>query len=83
MGIHRQDFLGSMHEAISYESHPLILSILHQAKGGVMAAEICEEHDGSTVLQVAGEVWEMAGSMITQIKIIEDENRRLKRCSPS
>ena len=36
-------------------------------------------HDLCVVLQVAGEVWGMDASLISQMKAIEEENRRLKR----
>jgi hypothetical protein len=33
-------------------------------------------------LQMAGEVWRMDASLISQMKAMEDENRRLKRMYP-
>jgi hypothetical protein len=36
-----------------------------------------DEH--GLILQVAGQVWGMDASMISQMKALEDENRRLKK----
>ena len=62
-------------------SDPLILSILRQAEGGVAVADLCREHGMSNASFYKW--WAKFGgidaSMITQMKTIEDENRRLKK----
>ncbi len=66
-------------------SDPLILSILRQAEGGIAVAELCREHGMSNASfhKWRAKFGGMDASMITQMKTIEDENRRLKKCSPS
>ena len=62
-------------------SDPLILSILRQAKGGVPVAELCREHgmSNASFYKWRAKFGGMDASMITQMKSIEDENRRLKK----
>ena len=60
---------------------PLILSILRQAEGGVPVAELCREHgmSNASFYKWRAKFGGMDASMITQMKSIEDENRRLKK----
>jgi len=60
---------------------PLILSILRQAEGGVPVAELCREHgmSNASLYKWRAKFGGMDASMITQMKSIEDENRRLKK----
>jgi putative transposase len=62
-------------------SDPLILSILRQAEGGVAVAELCREHgmSNASFYKWRAKFGGMDASMITQMKAIEDENRRLKK----
>ena len=62
-------------------SDPQILSILRQAAGGVPVAELCREHGMSSAsfYKWRAKFGGMDASMITQMKTIEDENRRLKK----
>ena len=62
-------------------SDPLILSILRQAEGGVAVAELCREHgmSNASFYKWRAKFGGMDASMITQIKTIKDENRRLKK----
>ena len=62
-------------------SDPQILSILRQADGGVPVADLCREHGMSSA---SFYTWRakfggMDASMISQMKSIEEENRRLKK----
>jgi putative transposase len=58
-----------------------ILSILRQADGGVPVAELCREHGMSTAsfYKWRAKFGGMDASMISQMKSIEEENRRLKK----
>jgi len=62
-------------------SDPQILSILRQADGGVPVADLCREHGMSTAsfYKWRAKFGGMDASMISQMKAIEDENRRLKK----
>jgi putative transposase len=62
-------------------SEPQILAILRQAEGGVPVAELCREHGMSTAsfYKWRAKYGGMDASMISQMKAMEDENRRLKR----
>tara|TARA_R100000935_G_scaffold13888_3_gene27966 strand:- start:122 stop:385 length:264 start_codon:yes stop_codon:yes gene_type:complete len=62
-------------------SEPQILAILRQAEGGVPVAELCREHGMSTAsfYKWRAKHGGMDASMISQMKSLEDENRRLKR----
>jgi len=62
-------------------SEPQILAILRQAEGGVPLAELCREHGMS---DAAFYKWRakyggMDASMVSSMKAMEDENRRLKK----
>ena len=58
-----------------------ILAILRQAEGGVPVAQLCREHGMSdaSFYKWRAKYGGMDASMVSQIKAIEDENRRLKR----
>lgn len=62
-------------------SEPQILAILRQAEGGMPVAELCREHGMSTAsfYKWRAKYGGMDASMISQMKSLEDENRRLKR----
>ncbi len=62
-------------------SEPQILAILRQGEGGVPVAELCREHGMSTAsfYKWRAKYGGMDASMISQMKSLEDENRRLKR----
>jgi len=62
-------------------SEPQILAILRQAEGGVPVAELCREHGMSTAsfYKWRAKYGGMDASMVSQMKAMEDENRRLKR----
>lgn len=58
-----------------------ILAILRQAEGGVPVPELCREHGMSTAsfYKWRSKYGGMDASMISQMKALEDENRRLKK----
>ncbi|MFV0292825.1 MAG: IS3 family transposase, partial [Paracoccus sp. (in: a-proteobacteria)] len=58
-----------------------ILAILRQAEGGMPVAELCREHGMSSgsFYKWRAKYGGMDASMISQMKAIEDENRRLKK----
>lgn len=62
-------------------SEPQILSILRQAAGGVPISELCREHGMSTAsfYKWRAKYGGMDASMISHLKAVEDENRRLKK----
>src|ERR1700733_1522407 len=62
-------------------SEPQILAILRQAEGGVPVAELCREHGMSdaSFYKWPAKYGGMDASMVSQMKAIEDENRRLKK----
>ncbi len=62
-------------------SEPQILAILRQAEGGVPVPELCWEHGMSTAsfYKWRPKYGGMDASMISQMKALEDENRRLKK----
>lgn len=78
-------FSGYMIEEIlmktSRFSEPQILAILRQAEGGVPVPELCREHGMSTAsfYKWRSKYGGMDASMISQMKALEDENRRLKK----
>lgn len=65
----------------SRSSEPQILAILRQAEGGVPVPELCREHGMSTAsfYKWWAKCGGMDASMISQMKALEDENRRLKK----
>ena len=62
-------------------SEPQILAILRQAEGGVPVSELCREHEMSNAsfYKWRSKYGGMDASMISQMKALEDENRRLKK----
>jgi putative transposase len=58
-----------------------IMGILRQAESGLALAEVCREHgiSSATFYKWRSKYGGMDTSMITQMKGIEDENRRLKK----
>ena len=62
-------------------SEPQILAILRQAEGGVSLSELCREHgmSNASFYKWRSKYGGMDASMISQMKALEDENRRLKK----
>ncbi|OSQ33352.1 transposase [Thalassospira sp. MCCC 1A01428] len=62
-------------------SEAQILLILRQAEGGVPVPELCREHGMSSAsfYKWRAKYGGMDASMISQMKALEDENRRLKK----
>ena len=58
-----------------------IMSVLKQAEGGMAVADLCREHgiSNATFYQWRSKFGGMDASMITEMKTIQDENRRLKK----
>ena len=58
-----------------------IMGVLRQAEGGLAVAELCREHaiSAATFYNWRSKFGGMDTSMISQMKGIEDENRRLKK----
>lgn len=58
-----------------------IMSVLKQAEGGMAIADLCREHgiSNATFYQWRSKFGGMDASMITEMKTIQDENRRLKK----
>ena len=58
-----------------------IISVLRQAEGGIAVADLCREHgiSSATFYQWRAKFGGMDASMITEMKTIQDENRRLKK----
>lgn len=61
-----------------------IMSILKQAEAGTPVAELCREHgmSNASFYKWRSRYGGMDASMLTRLKELEDENRRLKRCMP-
>ena len=84
-GLRKWNFLGKMHEEIQMKmtrySEPQILAILRQAEGGVPVAELCREHgmSNASFYKWRAKYGGMDASMVSQMKAMEEENRRLKR----
>jgi putative transposase len=62
-------------------SESQILAILRQAEGGVPVAQLCREHgmSNASFYKWRAKYGGMDASMISQMKSVEDENRRLKK----
>ena len=58
-----------------------ILAILRQAEGGMPVAELCREHgmSNASFYKWRAKYGGMDASLISQMKAVEDENRRLKK----
>ena len=62
-------------------SEAQIIGILRQAEGGVPVPDLCREHGMSSAsfYKWRAKYGGMDASMISQMKALEDENRRLKK----
>jgi putative transposase len=62
-------------------SEAQIMSVLRQAEGGVPVPDLCREHGISTAsfYKWRAKYGGMDASMMSQMKALEEENRRLKR----
>ena len=58
-----------------------IMGVLRQAEGGLPVSELCREHgiSSATFYKWRAKYGGMDASMMSQMKALEDENRRLKR----
>jgi len=58
-----------------------IMSVLRQAEGGVAVTALCREHgiSNATFYKWRAKYGGMDASMMSQMKALEEENRRLKR----
>lgn len=58
-----------------------ILAVLRQAEGGVPVPELCREHgiSSASFYKWRAKYGGMDASMMSQMKALEEENRRLKR----
>ncbi|MET3759471.1 putative transposase [Rhizobium binae] len=62
-------------------SEAQIMSVLRQAEGGMPVPDLCREHGISTAsfYKWRAKYGGMDASMVSQMKALEEENRRLKR----
>lgn len=62
-------------------SETQIMALLREAEGGMPVPELCREHGISTAsfYKWRAKYGGMDASMMSQMKALEDENRRLKR----
>jgi len=62
-------------------TEPQIMAVLRQAENGVAVPELCREHGISTAsfYKWRAKYGGVDASMVSQMKALEDENRRLKR----
>ncbi|ASC07535.1 transposase (plasmid) [Acetobacter pasteurianus IFO 3283-22] len=58
-----------------------IMGVIRQAEGGVPVPDLCREHgiSNATFYRWRAKYGGMDASMISQMKALEEENRRLKR----
>lgn len=58
-----------------------IMGVLRQAEGGIPVPELCREHgiSSATFYKWRAKYGGMDASLISQMKSMEEENRRLKR----
>ena len=58
-----------------------IMGVLRQAEGGMALAELCRVHaiSGATFYKWRSKYGGMDASMIADMKVMEEENRRLKK----
>ena len=58
-----------------------IMGVLRQAEGGLPVSELCREHgiSSATFYKWRAKFGGMDASMMSQMKALEDENRRLKK----
>ena len=66
--------------------HPIteeirVMGVIRQAEGGVSIPDLCREHgiSNATFYRWRAKYGGMDASMISQMKALEEENRRLKR----
>jgi putative transposase len=66
---------------ISRYTDSQIMQILKQAEAGVAAPELCREHgmSNATFYKWRAKYGGMDASMVSRLKELEDENRRLKK----
>ncbi len=62
-------------------TEPQIMAVLRQAEGGVAVPELCREHgiSSASFYKWHAKYGGMDASMMSQMKALEEENRRLKR----
>lgn len=62
-------------------TEPQIMAVLRQAEGGVAVPELCREHgiSSASFYKWRAKYGGMDASLMSQMKALEDENRRLKR----
>ena len=62
-------------------TEPQIMAVMRQAEGGVAVPELCREHgiSSASFYKWRAKYGGMDASMMSQMKALEDENRRLKR----
>lgn len=65
-------------------SEAQILAILRQAEGGVPVADLCRKHgmSNASFYKWRAKYGGMDASMVSQMKAMEEENRRLKLMYP-
>ncbi|BAK83613.1 transposase [Komagataeibacter medellinensis NBRC 3288] len=58
-----------------------IMGVIRQAEGGISVPDLCREHgiSNATFYRWRAKYGGMDASMISQMKALEEENRRLKR----
>ena len=58
-----------------------VISILRQAEGGMAVPELCREHmiSSATFYKWRSKYGGMDASMMAEMKVTQDENRRLKK----
>ena len=58
-----------------------IMGILRQAEGGLVVGDLCREHgiSSATFYKWRSKYGGMDASMMSDMKVMEDENRRLKK----
>ena len=84
-GVQKQNFLGKISEEIFDEEWTIQrradIGILKQAESGVPVSELCREHGMSSAsfYKWRAKFGGMDASMVSQMKAMEAENRRLKR----
>lgn len=61
-----------------------IIAVLKQAEVGAPIPELCREHgiSSATFYKWRSKYGGMDASMMSRVKELEEENRRLKRCTP-
>jgi len=62
-------------------SEAQILAILRQAEGGIPVVELCRQHcmSSASFYKWRSEYGGMDASLISQMKAIDDENKRMKK----